>query len=146
MSVFSLVLNWIRTKFDNKKQIANIEEIAKEKTIEEIHSIWDHIRFVEQSQAHHICSILGFEEWVDMEEILRRIKEIFRVEYKNDRSLYPYIKTLVDCGLMEATAFGGKRKWRKKEVLIKITRKETQEEKRKDEKQIQTQKITNIHK
>ena len=42
----------------------------------------------------------------------------FNAEYKNDRSLYPYIKTLVDCGLVEVSNVGGKRKWRRKELLI----------------------------
>lgn len=115
-----------------KPQNTQIEkDITESKNIvEEIHSVWDYIKFIEQSQAHHICSVLGFEEWITMEEILRRVKEIFRVEYKNERSLYPYIKTLVDCGFLETTAFGGKMKWRKKEILIKIkTNEKTEYEK-----------------
>lgn len=88
--------------------------------IEQVHSIWDYISFTAHSQAFHICNVLGFEEWVSMDEILRRIKELFGAEYKNDRSLYPYIKTLVDCTLLETTGFGGKKHWRKKELLIRI--------------------------
>ncbi len=87
--------------------------------LEEIHSIWDYLKFKENTQAFHISRVLGFEEWVDMAEIRRRIKEVFGVEYKNERSLYPYIKTMDDLGLMESTNAGGRRQWRKKDILIK---------------------------
>jgi len=86
----------------------------------EIHSIWDHLKFVENTQAFHLASVIGFEEWVSMDEIMRRVKELFNTEYQNERSLYPYIKTLVDCGLFEVSNVGGKRKWRKKELLIAL--------------------------
>lgn len=103
-------------------------ELSGEKTIyeaqkeeqSEVHSIWDHLKFVENTQAFHLISVIGFEEWVSMEEIMRRIKELFSTEYQNERSLYPYIKTLVDCGLFEVSNAGGKRKWRKKELLIAL--------------------------
>src|SRR3989344_9407905 len=72
-----------------------------DEVIEEIHSIWDYIKMNEHTQASHIASVLGFDEWISMDEILRRIREIFGLDYKNDRSLYPYIKTLVDVGLVE---------------------------------------------
>ena len=88
--------------------------------VEEIHSIWDYIKMNEHTQAAHISSVLGFDEWISMEEILRRIREIFGMDYKNDRSLYPYIKTLVDVGLIETSSAGGKKKWRKRDVLIKL--------------------------
>ncbi len=98
--------------------------------IEEIHSIWDYIKLNENTQAAHIAATLGFDEWISMDEILRRIRELFGMGYKNDRSLYPYIKTLVDVGLIETSSVGGKKKWRKKDVLIKIrTKKEKETEK-----------------
>lgn len=97
------------------------DSIYMEQTvIEQVHSIWDYISFTAHSQAFHICNVLGFEEWVSMDEILRRIKELFGAQYKNERSLYPYIKTLVDCNLLETSGFGGKKHWRKKELLIRI--------------------------
>ncbi len=92
---------------------------------EEIHSVWDYIKLNENTQAFHICAVLGFEEWVPMDEILRRIKEVFGMDYKNDRSLYPYIKTLVDVGLVETSSVGGKKKWRKRDVLIKAKTKKS---------------------
>ncbi|MFH1240669.1 MAG: hypothetical protein V1672_05685 [Candidatus Diapherotrites archaeon] len=89
-------------------------------SVDEIHSIWDYLKFHEHTQAHHLVNVVGFDEWVSMEEIRRRVRELFSVEYKNERSLYPYIKTLVDIGLMETSNVGGKRKWRKKDLMIKI--------------------------
>jgi len=89
-----------------------------ELTEKQILDLWDYLKFVDNSQAFHLKGVVGFEEWVDMEEIRRRIVELFRVDYKNDRSLYPYIKTLVDSGLFETTNAGGRRKWRRKELII----------------------------
>ena len=88
---------------------------------EEIHSIWDYLKLNENTQAAHIIAVLGFDEWVPMEEIMRRVRELFHVDYQNDRSLYPYMKTLVDVGLVETQSTGGKKKWRKKDTLIKLT-------------------------
>ena len=101
---------------------------------EEIHSVWDYIKLNENTQAFHLSSVLGFDEWISMEEILRRIKELFGMDYKNDRSLYPYIKTMVDIGLVETNNVGGKKKWRKKDVLIKVT---TKKEEKKEREQVQ---------
>jgi len=116
---------------DGKPSIYGAKEI-----MEEIHSIWDYIKMNEHTQASHIASVLGFDEWISMDEILRRIREIFGMDYKNDRSLYPYIKTLVDVGLVETSSVGGKKKWRKKDVLIKIkVQKEEFKEKKAAEKE-----------
>jgi DNA-binding PadR family transcriptional regulator len=56
-----------------------------------------------------------------MEEILRRVKELFGIEYQNERSLYPYLKTLVDSGLLEASVVGGKMRWKKKSLMITVS-------------------------
>ena len=101
------------------------EKVAPE---HEIVSIWDSLSVKDNTQAYHVNGTIGFEEWVDMEEIRRRIKELFGVEYKNFRSLYPYIKTLVDIGLMETTSAGGRRKWRK--VALFAERKKEEETKK----------------
>ncbi|MFH1586728.1 MAG: hypothetical protein ABID38_02635 [Candidatus Diapherotrites archaeon] len=92
----------------------------EEEVVEEIHTIWDYLSLLDHTQAFHISSVVGFEEWVSMDEIRRRILELFGIEYKNERSLYPYIKTMVDLGLLESTSAGGKKKWRKRDLLIKI--------------------------
>ena len=68
--------------------------------------------------------MLGFVYCVVMTEIRRRIKELFRVEYKNERSLYPYLKTLTDVGLMESNSIGGRMQWRKHDLMVKINKKE----------------------
>lgn len=90
----------------------------------EFHSIWNFLDIKENTQAAHIVEVLGFDEWVEMEEIRRRILELFGIQYKNERSLYPHLKTLADLGLLETTDAGGRRKWRKKEILIKTQKKE----------------------
>ena len=55
-----------------------------------------------------------------MEDILRSVKELFGIEYQNERSLYPYLKTLVDSGLLESSVVGGKMRWKKKALLISV--------------------------
>ena len=92
-------------------------------TTEEIHSIWDYLKLNENTQAAHIIAVLGFDEWISMEEIMRRVREVFHVDYQNDRSLYPYVKTLVDIGIVETQSAGGKKKWRKRDLLVKLKRK-----------------------
>ena len=57
-----------------------------------------------------------------MAEIRRRVKELFGADYKNERSLYPYLKTLTDVGLMESTSIGGRMQWRKHDLLIKVSK------------------------
>lgn len=108
-----------------KPEKAPITEEKEE--IEEIHSIWDFLTLKENTQAAHLTQVIGFDEWVDMEEIRRRILELFGIQYKNERSLYPHLKTLSDLGLFETTDVGGKRKWRKKDLLLKIKKKKEKE-------------------
>ena len=95
----------------------NIQQKAEEKIF---FTIWDFLQFIDNTQAFHLINVLGFEEWVDMQEIRRRIQEIFGASYKNERSLYPYLKTLVDLGLIETSNVGGRRKWRKKECVLEF--------------------------
>lgn len=114
------IANWAGTE-DKAPAGETIYERQKGGPVsEEVHSIWDYLEFAENSQAFHLVGVAGFEEWTDMEEIKRRIVEIYKIEYKNDRSLYPYIKTLTDTGLFETTSAGGRRKWRKRDLVIKL--------------------------
>lgn len=99
-------------------------------------SVWDVLKFTEHTQASHLVSVIRFDEWVTMDEIRRRIYEIFQIDYQNERSLYPYLKTLVDIGLIETTNIGGKRKWRKKDLLIKTEEKESEKEETKEKEAI----------
>lgn len=118
-----------------KKASEKVEKQANFDEIKEIHSIWDYLKFKEGSQAKHLADVIGFEEWVAMEEVRRRIKEIYGIDYNNERSLYPYLKALTDANLFETSDVGGKRKWRKKDLYItiksKIRKKEAVEEKEK---------------
>lgn len=96
---------------------------------EEFHSIWNFLEIRENTQAFHLKEVIGFEEWVDMEEIRRRIFELFGIQYKNERSLYPHLKTLVDLNLFETTDVGGRRKWRKKDLFLRLKAKKERETK-----------------
>ena len=91
-------------------------------------SVWDVLRLTEHTQAFHLVSVIRFDEWVTMDEVRRRIFELFQVDYENERSLYPYLKTMVDLGLIESTNIGGKRKWRKKDLLVKVEIKKEEKE------------------
>ncbi len=86
-------------------------------------NLWDYLSFKDNTQAFHVIAVLGFEEWAAMEEIRRRVKELFSVEYENDRSLYPYLKTLVDAGLLETLRTERRQKWRKRGLFFKLARK-----------------------
>jgi hypothetical protein len=132
------LINFIKKILNKSKDITNIQENPKNnendqiysenETKLEIHSIWDFLEFNDNTQAAHISNVIRFDEWVSMDEIRRRIWELFQIEYKNERSLYPYLKTMVDLGLIETSNIGGKRKWRKRELLLKITKKKKNSE------------------
>lgn len=109
-------------------------EFPKEEVIEgkEIHDLWDYLKFKPNTQAYHLINVVSFEEWIDMEEIRRRILELFGINYKNERSLYPYLKALTDSNLFETTDIGGRRKWRKKSLFIELKKKEKTPEKKEE--------------
>lgn len=123
-SIFSLFHKVDAWSSNNGEKVYKTEELAKNAGFDEIHSVWDYLNFRLNTQAFHLSSVLGFDEWADMTEIRRRIKEFFGAEYKNERSLYPYLKTLTDIGLMESTSIGGRMQWRKHDLLVKVSKKE----------------------
>lgn len=120
--VIKTLVGAIFKTFEKIKNWAEIEEKIYESQGEEkeIYSLWDFLSFAENTQAYHLVNVIGFDEWVNMEEIRRRIKEIFSIEYKNEKSLYPYLKTLTDINLFESTNIGGRKKWRKKELFFEL--------------------------
>ena len=133
------IVNFLKKLFKKEqgtttqKEIVQTEQIYQENLTKEdlethIMSIWDVLKCNEHTQAYHLVSVIPYDEWVDMDEIRRRIWDLFQIEYKNDRSLYPYLKTMVDLGLIETSNIGGKRKWRKKDLLIKIEKKKKEKE------------------
>jgi len=93
--------------------------IDRDQFVSNYGNVWQYIKPKENTQAEHVLSVISFDDWQDMDEIRKRIKDLFCIEYKHEKSLYPYIKTLVDIGLLETNSVGGKRKWRKKELPIK---------------------------
>ena len=58
-----------------KEDIYREEESLPEKI--EIASIWDYLEFNENTQAAHLTSVIRFDEWVSMDEIRRRIWDLF---------------------------------------------------------------------
>jgi len=118
------LIEWVKKIIFKKEIISNQSNNSiykkENEEIEEIHSVWDYLSLLDNSQASHLSAVLSFEEWISMDEILRRIRDIFHMDYKNIRSLYPYIKTLVDVGIVETSNVGGKKRWRKKDILIKL--------------------------
>jgi hypothetical protein len=130
-----------RQPIENKENELYPEDIKSNNSEENtIISVWDVIKCNEHTQAYHLVSVIPFDEWIDMFEIKRRIWDLFQIEYKNDRSLYPYLKTMVDLGIIETANIGGKRKWRKKDLLVKIEKKEKIDEKLKEINKIKIQK------
>lgn len=125
------ILNLLKKIFKKNNTKVIIEETNKNPVIYDnkeneqitLLSFWDIIKCTEHTQAYHLVSVIPFDEWIDMSEIRRRIWDLFQIEYKNDRSLYPYLKTMVDLSIIETGNIGGKRKWRKKDLLIKINEK-----------------------
>jgi len=138
MSLFKRIENAIKALFapsireieviKDSEEDKESDAIETEEGGEEVHSIWDHLNLYDNTQAFHLSGVLTFDEWLTMEEIKRRIFELFGVKYKNDRSLYPYIKTMVDLGLVESHSAGGRRKCSKKDLLIRLKEKAKEKE------------------
>jgi len=53
-----------------------------------------------------------------MEDLKNRIKLQYNIEYQNEKSLYPYIKTLTDINLIKLNNTGKKRTWKKNVIII----------------------------
>jgi len=113
----------------NTEKPGQMAAVSEPKRGFEVRSVWDFLQFNEHTQAFHLASVIRFDEWAAMDEIRRRIFELFQVDYENERSLYPYLKTMVDIGLIETNSIGGKRKWRKKDLLVKIEKEAKEEQK-----------------
>jgi len=132
MKIFDFVRKILGIKIEGKgiKTYSSPETPTTPQESKEVSvlSIWDILKFNEHTQAFHLVSVIRFDEWVIMDEIRRRIFELFQIDYQNERSLYPYLKTLVDIGLIETSNIGGKRKWRKKDLLVKIEQKKEEKE------------------
>ena len=104
---------------NNEKEIdhAKIYDVSKISS-KKINTIWDVIKARENTQAEHIIACLPDDEWIDMEDLKNRIKLQYNVEYQNEKSLYPYIKTLTDINLIKVNNSGKKRTWKKNIIII----------------------------
>ena len=137
MGILDTIKQLLGLKAKIQENPSQIQAVSEPKKSIEVRSIWDFLQFNEHTQAFHLASVIRFDEWATMDEIRRRIFELFQVDYENERSLYPYLKTMVDIGLIETNSIGGKRKWRKKDLLIKIEKDvETKEKEAQKEEQL----------
>ncbi len=111
------------TLLENNKTNTNIRSITVEKLQNEINTVWDILKIKENTQAEHIIKSTPADKWVTMDEIRNNIKIQFNVEYINEKSLYPYLKTLVDINLIKVNNIGKKRTWKKNIIVIENKRK-----------------------
>lgn len=104
---------------ENEKEVdhTKIYDISKISS-KKINTIWDVIKARENTQAEHIIACLPDDEWIDMEDLKNRIKLQYNVEYQNEKSLYPYIKTLTDINLIKVNNSGKKRTWKKNIIIL----------------------------
>jgi hypothetical protein len=113
----------IKLKFLNKnknKEQENINQVNVENISEnQLNTIWDLLKIKENTQAEHIINSIPSDKWVTMDEIRHNIKLNFNVEYSNEKSLYPYLKTLTDINLIKLNNIGKKRSWKKNIIIIK---------------------------
>jgi hypothetical protein len=98
------------------------KDISKIYTVENINNklktIWDILKINDNTQAEHLLKSIPSDQWVTMEEIKKKITLEFNIEYKNEKSLYPYLKTLVDINLIKINNTGKKRSWKKNIIIL----------------------------
>jgi hypothetical protein len=104
---------------ENKKENPKIRSVTIQELQNEINTIWDILKIKENTQAEHIIKSTPSDKWVTMDEIRNNIKIQFNVEYSNEKSLYPYLKTLVDIDLIRVNNQGKKRTWKRNVIVIK---------------------------
>ncbi len=113
-----LQLKYLNNKnniIEDNVQTADVENIS----IKQLNTIWDILKIKENTQAEHIINSIPTDKWVTMDEIRHNIKLNFNVEYSNEKSLYPYLKTLTDINLIKLNNTGKKRTWKKNIIFIK---------------------------
>ncbi len=106
------------TLINNAKENISVRSVTIEELKNEINTIWDILKIKENTQAEHIIKSTPADKWVTMDEIRHNIKIQFNVEYINEKSLYPYLKTLVDINLIKMNNIGKKRTWKKNIIVI----------------------------
>ena len=104
----------LKTMQEQPVKIYDVTRIDSSK----INTIWDVIKPKENTQAEHIINCLLDDQWIDMDELKQRIKLQYNIEYQNEKSLYPYIKTLTDINLVKLNNTGKKRTWKKNVIFI----------------------------
>jgi hypothetical protein len=113
-----LKLKYLNTKnniIEDTTQTIDVKKIITN----QLHTIWEFLKIKENTQAEHIINSIPSDKWVTMDEIRHNIKLNFNIEYSNEKSLYPYLKTLTDINLIKLNNTGKKRTWKKNIIIIK---------------------------
>ncbi|MDD3178075.1 MAG: hypothetical protein PHR26_00990 [Candidatus ainarchaeum sp.] len=108
---------YIKKTTDNKN-IHEIQTITIQELKNNLNTIWDIIKIKENTQAEHIIKSIPSDNWTTMDELRQNIKLEFGIEYKNEKSLYPYLKTLTDINLIKVNNTGKKRTWKKNIIIL----------------------------
>lgn len=102
----------------DNKIITDVQTVTIQEFKNKLNTIWDVIKVKENTQAEHIIKSIPTDNWTTMDEIRQNIKIEFGIEYKNEKSLYPYLKTLTDINLIKVNNTGKKRTWKKNIIII----------------------------
>ncbi len=107
----------LELKYENKIA-TDMTTVTVEQLKNQLNTIWDILKIKENTQAEHIIKSIPSDKWTTMDEIRHNIKLEFNIEYKNEKSLYPYLKTLTDVNLVKINNTGKKRTWKKNIIII----------------------------
>jgi len=103
----------LKNEYENNIQTVTVQELNQT-----LNTIWDILKIKENTQAEHLIKAIPSDKWTTMDEIKQNIKLEFNIEYKNEKSLYPYLKTLTDINLIKVNNTGKKRSWKKNIIII----------------------------
>ncbi|MBS8122188.1 hypothetical protein [Candidatus Vampirococcus lugosii] len=110
--------NQIQTQQQNQQLQYQEKTVNYQELKNELNTIWDILKIKENTQADHIIRSIPSDRWINMDEIKQNIKLEFNIEYKNEKSLYPYLKTLTDINLIKVNNTGKRRTWKKNVIII----------------------------
>ena len=66
--------------FESKNIVNEKKEIILKSDFESYTNIWEYIKPKENTQAHHILSVVILDDWLDMDQIREKIKNLFYIK------------------------------------------------------------------
>ena len=94
----------LKNEYENNIQTITVQELNQT-----LNTIWDVLKIKENTQAEHLIKAIPSDKWATIDEIKQNIKLEFNIEYKNEKSLYTYLKTINDINLIKVNNTGKKR-------------------------------------